>query len=1118
MLFFKLDISNISIIIKNIIYTYLLKVNIRDIVLLFILSSLMYGCSVKKNTWASRTYQSVNTRFNVYFNAKVSYDEGLKKIAKAHTEDYSNILPMFTISVHENAGSAKSDMNRVIEKSRKAIKLHSIKMKPSRDSKKWSNPEYRLWYNQEEFNPALKDAWMMLAQAEFHKADFIGSVGTFTYIARHYKDDKDLVARCQLWIIRAYAEMGWMYEAEQVMQKFKQDDLKPSSTSFFAAVNADLLLKNRQYKEAIPFVELALKSEKYKPQKQRLNYLLAQLHLKTESNKEAYDAFSEVIKLNPPYEMDFNARIYRAEISKNTSAVRKELNKMLKNPNNKDYHDQIYYILGKTYMQQKDTTKAISLFEESVDKSTRNGFDKALSLITLAELYYNSQNYIKAHPCYDEASKIITAENDSYAHVSKRAETLGELVVEHQVVVLQDSLQYLASLSEDQRLIAINKIIAQLIADEEAAAKADLAKAEEQDDDAGFTPPLGFGQSAGDWYFYNPATMKAGKTEFRKKWGTRKLEDNWRRASKSATLFNEDTATALVQDTTQLQGDTLAAAPQLTDNKTPEYYLQQIPTTPLAIKKSNEEIATALFNMGIIYKDKVEDYPMAIKTFQEFVRRFPGDERVVDAYFQSYMLETKREHTVEADYYRNKLISEFPESKYVEILSQPDYFARMSRMYQEQDSIYALVYAAYNRSDFTSVKKQVGYVKQNYPLSALMPKFMFLEALSIGKSESTVRLEQSLTKLVEAYPESDVTAMSKDILALMLQGKEATTGSSHGSLLSKRDELVSSEEMEDAAQEFSQDKDSKHRLLLITNADAEGINKIMFNIAAYNFSRFMVKDFDLIVSPIDSTYNSISITNFDSYDEADWYVGSIANDPSLVALSAEHAIEKHIISEENYGMMKSIFSLDQYIAFAASNLKSTRSSDEGLLIATQVKEVKEIEAQTEAQTEATVEEQTGSPVLDNNVAEQAGTQQTETSRQQKDEPQVEEPVILYKNLYAHKPNDPHYVAIAVLKGDFDFEKLKADFNAYNSKEYPVLNLKISLEKVGTMQVMIVGSFGDANIAKSYLFRMASASQLYASLKGTDYRNLMGTQRNLNTMMQKDAMTIYFEFMKEYYLK
>lgn len=209
MLFFKLDISNISIIIKNIIYTYLLKVNIRDIVLLFILSSLMYGCSVKKNTWASRTYQSVNTRFNVYFNAKVSYDEGLKKIAKAHTEDYSNILPMFTISVHENAGSAKSDMNRVIEKSRKAIKLHSIKMKPSRDSKKWSNPEYRLWYNQEEFNPALKDAWMMLAQAEFHKADFIGSVGTFTYIARHYKDDKDLVARCQLWIIRAYAEMGW---------------------------------------------------------------------------------------------------------------------------------------------------------------------------------------------------------------------------------------------------------------------------------------------------------------------------------------------------------------------------------------------------------------------------------------------------------------------------------------------------------------------------------------------------------------------------------------------------------------------------------------------------------------------------------------------------------------------------------------------------------------------------------------------------------------------------------------------------------------------------------------------------------------------------------------------
>jgi len=130
--------------------------------------------------------------------------------------------------------------------------------------KKWSDPEYQLWYKQEEFNPVLKDVWLLLAKAEFHKADFIGSVGTFTYIARHYANDKDVVARCQLWIARAYGEMGWIYEAEQVLSKLKQDDLKPQNAGLFASVNADLLLKKHQYKEAIPFLEIALKRKPIK--------------------------------------------------------------------------------------------------------------------------------------------------------------------------------------------------------------------------------------------------------------------------------------------------------------------------------------------------------------------------------------------------------------------------------------------------------------------------------------------------------------------------------------------------------------------------------------------------------------------------------------------------------------------------------------------------------------------------------------------------------------------------------------------------------------------------------------------------------------------------------------
>jgi tetratricopeptide (TPR) repeat protein len=297
----------------------------------------------------------------------------------------------------------------------------------------------------------------------------------------------------------------------------------------------------------------------------------------------------------------------------------------------------------------------MNYFNLSVEKSTRNGFDKALTLITLGDLYYQKQKYIKAQPCYDEASKIITVDNPDYARVAKRAETLAELVVQHEIVVLQDSLQVLSKLPDDKKLAVVNKIIEKLIADEKAAAEAEKQKEEmaNQFEDIESMAPLGVPMgTAGDWYFYNVNLMKTGQSEFQKKWGRRKLEDNWRRMNKSASLFAEDeNKTVNQQDVTENTSDTsnVNKEVQVTDNKTPAFYLQQIPVTQAQIAKSNSEIATALFNMGMIYKEKVEDFPMAIKTFDEFARRFPSDERREESYFQSYMLETKSENMAKAD-------------------------------------------------------------------------------------------------------------------------------------------------------------------------------------------------------------------------------------------------------------------------------------------------------------------------------------------------------------------------------------------------------------------------------------------------------------------------------------
>jgi tetratricopeptide (TPR) repeat protein len=1111
------------------------------------------SCSTKKNTWTTRSYQNLTTRFNVFFNGTVSYNEGLKNIQKANQDDYSSILPMYPISHHKNAAAATTDMDRTIEKSRKAIKLHSIKVKPERNFKKANQPEYKLFYNQQEFNPALKDVWMQLGKAEFHKGDFLGAAGTFSYVSRHYSGDKDMIAKCQLWIVRAYAEMGWIYEAEQVLSKIVQDDLKQSNIGLFASVNADLLLKKHQYKEAIPFLELALAKENDKVLKQRFTFLLAQLYRETNNNKAAYDAYTKVIKLNPAFEMDFNARISRTQLdNRNPVAVRKELSGMLKNQNNKEFLDQIYYALGNSYLQQSDTLKAVENFKLSIESSTRNGIDKAVTLIALGDLYYSQKNYVQSQPCYDEASKIISNEHDEYARVSRLAEMLGELVLQNDIVLLQDSLQRLAEMPESKRLEVVNKLIDKIFADEKLAEENALKEKEiaryNPDGDFANVPPIGMNPGGmGGWYFYNPELMRAGQAEFAKKWGRRKLEDNWRRGIKTTSLFADETQVANNVANNVAENADPSADPQqtvpLADNKKPEFYLRQIPVTPMQITSSNAEIANALFAMGHIYKDKIEDYPMAISTFEEFGRRFRNDVRVPDAYFNLYMIHTKLANQSDANLYRSKLITEFPDSKYQKILSQPDYAERMERMYREQDSIYNLTYIAYNKSDFATVYNHVEYIQKNYPLSSLMPKFLFLNALSIGKNESPEKFRAALDNLVTTYPESDVSAMSKDILALIKQGQEAKTGTTSGTLLTRREETTKIEIDEISTQKFTFDKQAKHRLMLISSASTDELNKLIYNLASFNFSRFMIKDFDLVINRLDSVKSALSVTNFESYDEAQWYLNSISTDDALTLLTNKLIENKVIISEDNYGLLRTVFSMDDYLLFQAnqsavkqvtiatvdkparkngvtpvmpvnkaklSPVVALKSADEKSIIP----EVKPVEKPIEK-------------VDDKPVAEVKKTTDETKQTEQKTavapvvvtpvQPKVDD-VPLFKNLFAYRANEPHFVAIYVVSGTFDFEKTKAAIDAYNAQNYSVLNLKVSLETFEKRQIIIIGSLNDAQIGKSYLLRMVKEKALFDGMKGSVYRNLLGSQQNLNTVLQQNALSTYFEFMQEYYLK
>lgn len=898
----------------------------KKIVYIFAILLIITGCSTQKNTGASRAYHQMCTDYNVGFNAKNSYIEGQKAIDKGAKDDFTQLIEMYPISYKENQTVASSQMDRTIEKCRKAIKKHSITKKPERNKKKWKEPKYQYFYNQEEFVKGVKESWILLGKAELHKGDFLGAASTFGYIQRHYPSDLEIACEARIWQARAYGEMDWMYEAWQVFDQIKENDVVKRLNQDYAEVKAFLLLKENNYKEAIPYLQLAAKKENNKYLSSRFNYLLGQLYLEQNQRDKATDCFKLAVRQSQTYPMEFNARLMMLQCNDEAWEKNvKKLKRMAKNSNNKDYKDQIYTVVGNIYLNHKDTAEAIEAYKLAIEESTRGGVEKAAVLVTLGDLYYSQKEYIDAHPCYQEASGILNAEHPDYKRVSKLGEALGELAVNYNTVELQDSLQHLATLSEEEQLKIVEKIIEEVKKEEEEAARlakeAETKGFEESTRPSMAMPTLGGSQ---DWYFYNQQLKTQGAQQFKQKWGKRVLEDNWRRANKVSTAPDMNEELGMGNEELDEDGNPIVSDEQKEDDGVPahhkpEYYLSQIPKDSADIAASNVAIADALYAMAGIYDEKLNDYPMSLETYQEFQRRFAKDERELEGYYSSYRVCGKLDDKEGQETYRQKIVAEYPESKYAAVLSQPDYLERTKEMLAMQDSLYADTYAAYSKGEFNRVFANYDNMVKNYSMSSLMPKFAFLNALSIGKTQPEDPFYQALTELVEKYPQADVTPMCKDILALMSQGREAQQGSTHGSILEKREELAQEEMVDEELKNatFSTEKKTAHYLLLIPRNENVNLNSLLYDLAAFNFTKFMVKDYDLNKRTLGGvTYISVGT---ESFEETEWYERTMLAEPTLQGRITLDQVDRIIISEENLKLIEQGKTWEEYKEFIIHN-------------------------------------------------------------------------------------------------------------------------------------------------------------------------------------------------------
>ena len=734
------------------------------------------------------------------------------------------------------------------------------------------NPKYREFLKRNEYNPFLHNAWRLMGEAQYLKGDFLASSSTFMYIEKHFTWLPELIAESKIWQIRSYCALGWINEAENVVSRLKSEELTNKRLrTMYNTAYADFLIKSGKTKEAVPYLEKAVDNTGG-IQKTRLRFLLGQVYAANGNNNGAYKMFKSVAGAsNASYRTQFNARIKQTEVYQGTNIEPevKSLQKMARQDRNKDYLDQIYYAIGNLYLTRKDTTKAIENYILANEKSTRNGREKAINQITLGGLYFDRFEYDKAQPCYSEAIPQLPDDYPNYETLKRRSDVLDELAVYSQNVTLQDSLLDLSKLSPEEQMKVAQRLVDELKEKErkqaeEAARQEYLAQASANASQLQSNTTTYTLNTDKSWYFYNTATKNAGKTQFQKLWGSRKLEDDWRRINK-ATFSMSDFEEANYDDEEEevmtdslgnpLSEEQIAEAKKAEEERAkeqdphyPEYYLVQIPKTDEERQNSENIIQEGLFNMGIILKDKLEDVVAAENAFMELDTRFPDNIYRLDMYYNMYLMYIRYGMNDKAEIYRQKILADFADSKYGLALADPNYIQNLRDMDRVQEEMYVKTYDDYLNNRNAAVHESYNEMMRRYPLSKIMPKFMLLHALAYVPEKKYDEFQSTLKELLLRYPETDITPLASSILKDMAHGRKISGGSTNmrGMIWSIRlTNDTTAQGGDGSVTPFDPSTEGEHICLLTYPTDSVSSNRLLFDVARHNFSSYTVRDFDI---------------------------------------------------------------------------------------------------------------------------------------------------------------------------------------------------------------------------------------------------------------------------------
>lgn len=808
-------------------------------------------------------------------------------MAKLSKDNYTTTLPVYNYPAKSDIGSALPYLDRTIEKSSKAIYKHSMLIRGK------------------EYVKTIDDAYLIMGKAYFHKQDYVQAQRVFTYITHNYPKGNTF-NEASILLARTAMRQEYFASADEQLENLHYLATNKKNKQFNVLFNAakaeyHLTAPDGDLQEAIDYLNNAIDAHPKREFNARLHLILGELYEKMGQQEEAMKNFKQVIKKSSTYEMVFCAQMHLATnydgTTSSRNAIMRQFKKMLEETKNADFKDQIYYACSEIARIDENDTLRKSYLAKSVASSTENNYQRTFSSLTLADLYFAEDDYRKAQAYYDTAALSIPKNYPDYDQIIKKANVLKDLVLKLDEIDLQDSLQRIAKMPEGKRMAWVRKMIADYTEAERKAAAEEAERMLALQNASSYTN-INANTSNGKWYFYNQSLVTAGQQDFYRRWGNRKLEDNWFISNKTQISF-DDLAVMndpnAEKDAVEYDEDGNPIPKRETDPKKEAYYLQDLPLTPGAIDTSNAIIASDLYEAGYIYQDLLKDIPRACASFESLISRFPTSEYALPSTYLLYLL-YKGYNNDKSNHFKELLLTKYPDTDYAKLIQDPQYYEKLAAKQKELETQYERVYSDFNNKQWRNV---VQAANSSIPLctdETLKAKYSYVRAVSLGQLYNTDTLINRLNQVVSEFPNTQIAELAKVYLSNFepkeLPAEESktsspTTGNTPRPTVSHRNP-------------FSYNAEEMHYVILLVTTAKLPVQTVKQNLATFNKTYFSLQRFNVNSFYINNTQQMVTIAKFNNAETALEYYNILVKNETFTQDIAIQNIIPYVISSTNY--------------------------------------------------------------------------------------------------------------------------------------------------------------------------------------------------------------------------